>query len=85
MFKTIIEPNLNDYIGHIFEDICKDYMLLHINTDKILFVFNQIGRWWGTNSITKTEEEIDIIEKAQNNIELFSYLWYNNKKEAEEI
>lgn len=33
----------------------------------------------------RNEEEIDIYEKAQNNIELFSYLWYNNKKEAEEI
>lgn len=81
VFKTIIEPNLNDYIGHIFEDICKDYMLLHINTDKIPFVFNQIGRWWGTNNITKTEEEIDIIAFTNDNKNAFfvECKWKNEK------
>lgn len=81
VYQTLILPNLNDYIGHLFEDICKDYMLLHISTNKIPFVFNQIGRWWGTNGITKTEEEIDIVSFTNDNKNAFfaECKWKNEK------
>ena len=81
VYNELIKPNLNDYIGHIFEDICKDYILLHINTDKIPFILNQIGRWWGTNSITKTEEEIDIVSFTNDNKKAFfvECKWKNEK------
>ena len=81
VYNILITPNLNDYIGHIFEDICKDYMLLHINTKKIPFVFNQIGRWWGTNNITKTEEEIDLVAFTNDNKNAFfiECKWKNEK------
>ncbi len=61
LYKTLIEPYLNEYVGKIFEDICKEYLLLNINNKNLPFFFNQIGKWWGNNSITKSEEEIDIL------------------------
>ena len=56
-------------------------MLLHISTNKIPFVFNQIGRWWGTNGITKTEEEIDIVSFTNDNKNAFfaECKWKNEK------
>ncbi|MDR2541932.1 MAG: ATP-binding protein [Treponema sp.] len=58
-----IEPDLNHFMGKIFEAMCIDYLsVLNIRKNSCLpFKIRQIGRWWGTNSATKSEEEIDII------------------------
>jgi len=64
VFENRILPNLPAYIGHIFEDACRDYMRRKNGTRDIPFMFNGIGRWWGTNPSTKAQEEIDIIADA---------------------
>lgn len=81
IYEDLIEPFLNDYIGHIFENICKDYLLLHINSNKLPFAFNQIGRWWGTNPITRVEEEIDLLAYTNDNKNAFfiECKWRNEK------
>jgi len=50
-------------MGRIFETMCGEYIsILNSNKEASLpFKIRQIGRWWGTNPITKSEEEIDII------------------------
>ncbi|MDR3293662.1 MAG: ATP-binding protein [Clostridiales bacterium] len=50
---------INEYMGHIFEDVCKQYLWNHIETLPI--TPKEIGRWWGNNPLTKSEEEIDLI------------------------
>jgi hypothetical protein len=48
-------------MGKIFETMCIDYLsVLNIREDSLPFKIRQIGRWWGTNPATKSEEEIDI-------------------------
>jgi len=63
LYEHEIEPDLNCFMGRIFETMCIDYISF-LNTGKensLPFKIRQIGRWWGTNPETKSEEEIDII------------------------
>jgi AAA+ ATPase superfamily predicted ATPase len=63
LYEAEIEPDLSRYMGAIFETMCSDYLgRLNSATNKVLpFKIRQLGRWWGTNPHTKTEEEIDIV------------------------
>jgi len=63
LYDDEIESDLNRFMGRIYETMCWEYLsMLNSRKDNGLpFKIRQIGRWWGTNSITRTEEEIDII------------------------
>lgn len=63
LYTNEIEPDLNRFMGSIFETMCRQY-LTRENSRKasiLPFTIRQMGRWWGTNPATKSEEEIDII------------------------
>jgi len=62
LFEHDIEPDLNCFMGRIFETMCGEY-LAELNNRKggLPFRIRQMGRWWGTNPKTRSEEEIDII------------------------
>ena len=57
-----IEPNLPRYMGHVFEDICTQYLWSLLLHGKSPVDFSGIGRWWGTDPRTKSQTEIDIME-----------------------
>lgn len=61
VWKRRIEPDLNHYMGHVFETICKDYLLHQNSKGKLPILFTNIGRWWGTNAKKKEQIEIDIV------------------------
>ena len=61
IYKTKVEPFVPDFMGYVFEDVCKQYLLRLGRANRVPFLFDRIGRWWGGNPITKTETEIDII------------------------
>ncbi|MCL2712728.1 MAG: ATP-binding protein [Methanomassiliicoccaceae archaeon] len=59
VYKNEVEPKINQYMGFVFEDICRQYL---INYAKGLPVrIKNIGDWWGGNPKTKEPEEVDII------------------------
>ena len=53
-----IKENLNSYAGRVFEDVCKELLICHINRqlDGYAPDFENIGTWWN-----RTGEEIDIV------------------------
>src|SRR3989338_5100439 len=57
-----INENLNAYVGRIFEGVCKELLILHINKEinGYLIDFENIGSWWN-----RTGEEIDIVAYNQ--------------------
>lgn len=59
VYNTKIEPQLNSFMGFVFEEICKQY--LYENIKSAPFFFGQIGRWWGNNPKLKRQEEIDLM------------------------
>jgi AAA+ ATPase superfamily predicted ATPase len=56
-----IEQQISAYMGEVFEDICKQYMWKENIAERLPFYFHNAGRWWGTNPIKKSEQEIDIV------------------------
>lgn len=78
IYQKIIEPDLSTYMGNIFEEICKQYVIRKNSMMELPFLFNEIGKWWGNNPLTKQQDEIDIIAKDDNNMILGECKW-NNK------
>ena len=61
IYDKKIEPQLNNYMGLIFEQICKQFLTEQMRCDKLPFFIGNIGRWWGNNPKLKRQEEIDIL------------------------
>ena len=75
-----IQPHLSDYMGSIFEEICKQYLWTLLLTGKCTIDFTDLGRWWGTNPKTRQQVEIDIMGTADKNTALFAECkWINEK------
>lgn len=83
MGKIVIEkkvkPKINEYMGRVFEDICIQYMIRQNKKLALPFLFDSIGRWWGTNHEMKRQEEIDIVAKANNEYIFGECKWRNEK------
>jgi hypothetical protein len=60
-FDETVKNQLSDYMGKIFEDMCRYFLMKKSSEGKMDFTIMKIGSWWGTNPITKKEEEIDIV------------------------
>ena len=58
---TEIEPQISDFVGEAFEDICKQWLWQENFSGRLAFRFKECGRWWGTNPLNRTEQEIDLL------------------------
>ncbi|MCL1918797.1 MAG: ATP-binding protein [Peptococcaceae bacterium] len=56
-----IQEQLPAFMGETFEDICHHYMHRENNKGRLPIQFQEIGRWWGTNPLMKTQQELDIL------------------------
>lgn len=75
-----IEPHLSDYMGKVFEEICKQYLWKLLITGKSPVEFKELGRWWGTDSSTRSQVEIDIMGEENQDIVLFAECKWTNEK-----
>ncbi|MBR4058428.1 MAG: ATP-binding protein [Lachnospiraceae bacterium] len=75
-----IQPHLSDYMGSIFEEICKQYLWTLLLTGKCAINFTDLGRWWGTNPKTRQQVEIDIMGTADKNTALFAECKWTTEK-----
>lgn len=60
-FEESVLPQLPDYMGSIFEGMCRYYLQQISALGKMDFTITKIGRWWGNNPKLRREEEIDIV------------------------
>ena len=56
-----VSDNLSAYMGLVFEDLCKQYLMKEAGKNALPFFTAKAGRWWGTNPKEKRQEEIDIL------------------------
>jgi AAA+ ATPase superfamily predicted ATPase len=56
-----MKPQIPNFMGEAFEEICKSYMWRENIEGRLPFSFANIGRWWGNNPQAKSEQEIDLI------------------------
>lgn len=84
VFDEEIEPNLNNYYRHAFEEICHQHFMLQNKTKTLPYRFSKIGRWWGNNPIKKTQQEIDLYAIGKQGIYLGECKW-NNKPVGRDV
>ena len=85
VYEKIIMPTYNDYMGHVFEKICMQYLNRINILGKLPCLFTKIGRWWGSDKKTKKQIEIDIIAKDNENNYLFGECKWTNEKVGKSI
>lgn len=74
-----IAPELPSYMGGVFEEICKQYLWKLLLEGKCAVNFSALGRWWGTNPKTRTQEEIDIMGTDKDAALFAECKWTNEK------
>ncbi|MEE0796451.1 MAG: DUF234 domain-containing protein [Anaerovoracaceae bacterium] len=75
-----IEPHLSDYMGKVFEEICKQYLWQLLLSGECPVEFSTLGRWWGNDPKEKRQAEIDILAEQDKNTALFGECKWTNEK-----
>ena len=75
-----IMKDIYDFMGPVFEDICKQYLIIAAKRRELPFVPAVIGRWWGNNPEIKAQDDIDILALDKNRDNgLFCECKYTNR------
>lgn len=75
-----IAPQLDHYMGKVFEEICKQYLWTLLLDGKSPVEFTSLGRWWGNDPIEKAQAEIDILGEQDKSTALFGECKWTNEK-----
>lgn len=59
VYDEVVKDRLHDYMGQVFERICRDWVLFH--AEDLPFIPADAGRWWGGDPKTKKQAEIDLV------------------------
>ncbi|MBP3360671.1 MAG: ATP-binding protein [Clostridia bacterium] len=79
IWKKRIETTYSDYMGLIFEKICREYLMLQNIRGNLPILFTRIGRWWGSDSSNHSQVEIDIVANEGNDYLICECKWRNEK------
>lgn len=77
IYEEEVKSNLSAYMGLIFEDICRQYIVEEAKRNTMPFLPGKIGRWWGNNPKEKRQEEIDILTCRNDNALFGECKWTN--------
>lgn len=77
VYDKAVAPQLSNYMGQAFEQICTQYLIRENSKGSLPFVFGSIGRWWGNNPNKKRQEEIDILAIDEDNAIFGECKWKN--------
>lgn len=75
-----IAPHLSDYMGKVFEEICKQYLWKLLLSGKSPVEFSSLGRWWGNDPAHKCQAEIDVMGEQDRNTAIFAECKWTNDK-----
>ena len=75
-----IEPHLSEYMGEVFEEICKQYLWKLLLSGQSPVEFHSLGRRWGNDSRRRSQTEIDIMGEQDKNTVLFAECKWTNEK-----
>lgn len=80
-----IEAQLPDYMGNVFEEICKQYLWKQLLTGKAPVEFISLGRWWGNDPVRKCQTEVDIMGEQDSESALFAECKWRNERVDSEV
>ena len=73
----LIKQEFTAYVGHIFEDIVKEF-LINMNSKKLVpFNFTKIGTWWSG------DRQIDLVALSKNEALFVECKWQNRKTDVD--
>lgn len=75
-----IEPHFSDYMGKVFEEICKQYLWKRLLKGECPVEFTSLGRWWGNDPVRRCQAEIDIMGEQDRDTALFAECKWTNEK-----
>lgn len=58
-YTAVVENRLPDYMGLIFEKMCRDYIYYY--ADDLPFLLGEVGQWWGNDPKTRKQAQIDVV------------------------
>lgn len=56
-----IMGEINDYMGPVFEGICREYLIRQAKAGNLPFVPYVIGKWWGNNPVIRAQDDVDLL------------------------
>ena len=59
IYDTLIKQHFSDYMGLVFEQMCREYLLRY--AEDLPIILSDVGQWWGTDAKEKKEVQIDIV------------------------
>lgn len=59
IYDLAIKKHFSDYMGLVFEQICRQYLLQY--ADELPIIISDVGQWWGTDASARKEVQIDIV------------------------
>lgn len=74
-----IAPYFSEYMGSVFEEICKQYLWRLLLKGQSLVQFKDLGRWWGTDPKEKKQVEIDIMGEQDKDTAIFGECKWTNE------
>lgn len=77
VWEKRVEPGYNEYMGMVFERICRDYLMAQNTQGNLPILFTTIGRWWGSAPATHSEVEIDLIANEGKDYLICECKWRN--------
>ena len=78
VYEKMVKPQISDFMGHIFEEICQQYLFLPQVYTVLPFPIGNLGRWLGNNPRKKCQEEIDLMSVCENQVFLGECKWKNS-------
>ena len=77
IYEYDVAENLSAYMGLIYEEICKQYIIEEVKRNELPFFTVKVGRWWGNNPKEKRQEEIDILAYRKDSALFGECKWTN--------
>lgn len=60
-YTDLIYNDISQVLGLAFEEVCLQYLTILARNNKLPFIPNGLGKWWGNNPKKKKQDDIDIM------------------------
>ncbi len=60
-YERAVKPRLSEYMGEIFEEMCRHYTLEKGSEGEFGLFVTKTGKWWGTDPAAKEQTDIDVV------------------------
>lgn len=62
--RRIVSDDLSTFVGPVFEEVCRQWLMRRAAGGGLGVIPVEVGSWWGTNPVTRHEEEVDIVVRG---------------------